>query len=135
MSNPTVPIELIEQVAKKGCVLFLGWSFPHAPSNMLTDKVLSEKLSQRINFNEPGKSLDEVAEYFEAERGKVALIQYVSDVISSYDTPPVYYREILGLPFNIIVSTSLDNYVKHLLYERREKFDYVMRDEEITFIN
>lgn len=134
MTNPIIPIELVEQVARKNCVLFLGWSYSDPKPGILTDKVLSKKLSERIGFSDTTKTLDEVAEFFEVQRGPVALRQFACDVIESFESPPAFYKDLLQLPFNIIVSTSLDTYVKRILQDLGIKFNYVMRDEEITFI-
>lgn len=129
-----IPVELLEQIEKGGCVLFLGWSFPEISQGILTDTVLADRLRKRVQFNEPGKTLDEISEYFEAEKGRQALITYVCDVISEYDQPPEYYKLILNLPFNVIVSTSLDTYIKEIFQEKKKGFIYVTKDEEIPFI-
>ncbi|MFZ5902759.1 MAG: SUMF1/EgtB/PvdO family nonheme iron enzyme [Chloroflexota bacterium] len=134
MATPVIPVELIEQVSKRGCVLFLGWSYSSPKPGILTDKLLAQKLSERVGFYDPSKTLAEVAEYFEAQRGTNALNQFVYDIIASYDKPPAFYNGLLRLPFNIVVSTSLDNYEKRVLHDMGEKLHYVIRDEEIPFI-
>lgn len=135
-----IPVELIEQIEKGNCVLFLGWTDSETDgvgeSQVLNERVLAQLLADRVHYPGPIGPLHEVAEYFEVERGRQALIQYVCDVIEEYiDHPPGYYGAVIDLPFNIIVSTSLDNLLKRMLQERGKRFVSIVRDEEISFID
>ena len=133
-----IPIELIEQIEEGNCVLFLGWAESEqdelSASHTLSKRVLAHRLAERVHYPHGVGPLVEVAEYFEDERGRHALVQYVCDVIEEYsDRPPGYYRAVMDISFNIIVSTSLDNFLQKLLQERKKPFVSVVREEEIPF--
>jgi hypothetical protein len=134
-----IPVELIEQIEKGNCVLFLGWTDEmnmRGESQMLSANVIAQHLTDRVNYPGSAVPLYEVAEYFEVKRGRHALIQYVCDVIGKYTEDfPGYYRAVANLPFNIIVSTSLENFLKRILQEEDKKFVQIIRDEEISFID
>ena len=135
-----VPIELIEQIERGNCVLFLGWEGPEtretgAPQ-VLTEKVLARRLADRVHYPKPVGPLYDIAEYFEVERGRHALIEYVCDVIQEYENRcPDYYQAVVKLPFNIIVTTSLDDSLEWILRTQGRKFVRVVRDEEVSFID
>src|SRR5690349_830094 len=118
-----IPVELIEEIERGNCVLFLGWSFPK-PNNeisatALSEQVLAQRLADRIKYSRASASLDEIAQYFELERGRNELIRFVCEVIEEFSHQiPEYYRKIAKLPFNIIVSTTLDNNLKTILREQ-----------------
>ena len=140
MKSPEIPIESIEQIKRGNCVLFLGWvstDREHGSTpKVLDEQTLAERLPSRVQFPKQTGPLYEVAEYFEVERGRQALIQYICDVIEeSDDQLPSYYRKVVDLPFNIIVCTSLDNSLKKLLRENGKRFLSIIRDEEISFID
>lgn len=133
-----IPIELIEQIERGNCVLFLGWAgaalddldVPH----VLTERTLALRLAERVQYPDPVGPLWEVADYFEAYRGRYNLLNYVREVMSQYTYPPTYYSTVARLPFNIIVSTSLDNFLTRMLQEQGRRFVLVMRDEQVPFI-
>jgi hypothetical protein len=83
-----IPIELIEQIERGNCVLFLGWADSETDKatseQVLNEAILARRLADRIHYPGPVGPLYEVAERFEIERGAQALIQYVCDVIEEY---------------------------------------------------
>ena len=129
-----IPIELIEQIEKGNCVLFLGWSPPD--TDALSERILAQRLAERVQYSDPLGPLYKVAEYFETERGSQALVQYVCDVVEEYsDRPPKYYDLVADLPFNIIVSTSLDDLLKRVLQTKGKRYVQVIKNEEVSFID
>jgi len=135
-----IPIELIEQIERGNCVLFLGWEDSETDTTTgmqaLNEIGLARHLAERTHYTEPLGSLYEVAEFFEIERGRHALIQFICDVIEEHGSHcPDYYQAALRLPFNIIVTTSLDNSLERALRNQGRKFVKIVRDEEVSFID
>lgn len=134
-----IPIELIEQIEKGNCVLFLGWHMENGGETKpqgLNELSLAGRLAQRASFPDPISSLYEVAEFFEVQHGRHALVQYVCDVVEEGGLQaPTFYSVITELPFNIIVSTCLDNNLKRTFQAESKKLVTVVRDEEISFID
>ncbi|MCL4531416.1 MAG: SIR2 family protein, partial [Chloroflexi bacterium] len=135
-----IPVELIEQIEKGNCVLFLGWADISGRNasvgNELNEKLLTQLLAERVKYPSPSAPLYNVAEYFQVMRGRQVKSNYLVDVIENASgRAPDYYQTVANLPFNIIVSTGLDNYLKRILQERGRRFVYLLRDEEISFID
>jgi len=130
-----IPVELIEQIERGNCILFLGWAHAETSdaSPALTERFLAQRLAERVNYPRPEYTLCEVADYFDVNRGRQALIQYVCDEITRHNKPRSYYRQIIDLPFNTIVSTSLDNSLRRLLLEKGREFNWVVREEDMPF--
>jgi formylglycine-generating enzyme required for sulfatase activity len=134
-----IPIELIDQIERGNCVLFIGWADSKRgfdESYKLTEQVIAQRLAERVHYPNFEGMLYEVAEYFEVKQGRHALLQYVCDIIEEYaNYPPDYYESLVELPFNIIVSTRLDNTLKRTLRKKGRRFVSVVGDEEISFID
>lgn len=127
-----IPIELVEEIGRGNAVLFLGWE-DSSITGVLNEAVLAQHLADRANYHDYGK-LYEVAEYFQVQSGKLALVQYVCDVIEKYrNRTPDYYRSIARLPFTAIVTTSLDNSLEEVLQSQKRKPQKIIRDEEVPF--
>lgn len=135
-----IPVELVENIEKGNCVLFLGWGGAlNGESNLslvLNETVLSKRLADRIHYTGPVGRLDDVAERFQVERGRNALIQFVCEVVEEYsEHPPFYYKMVASLPFNIIVVTTLENFLEMNLREQGKRFIKVIREEDIPFVD
>lgn len=136
-----IPLELVEQITKGNCVLFLGWTDDvidtiNQQAYTISEQIVAQRLAARIKYPKPLASLSDVAEYFEAESSRRSLIQYVCDVIDEYNHQlPAYYLTITNLPFNIIVSTSLDNFLPRILREQGKRHTLIVCDEEVSFID
>lgn len=132
----TIPVEIVEQLKSGNCVLFLGWQDSEGGDHFLNETVLARRLAERVQYPGPKLQLAEVAQFFEAMKGRDALIQYLSDVIGEYDNYFPQHYEILAEPlFNIIITTSLDNSLEHILEARGRSFVKTVWDEELSSID
>jgi formylglycine-generating enzyme required for sulfatase activity len=133
----TIPIELLEQIKKGNCVLFLGWERSGASESRFLDEItLAQHLAERIQYHGPALELRDVAQYFQASKGRQALIQYLCEIIEEYeDRCPDYYDVFAESLFNIIATTSLDNSLESILKKHGKSFVKMAWDEDCSSID
>ena len=135
----TIPHELLQQISRGNCVLFLGPSISVGTSKehgLPSAEILAKDLAKRCEYPEVDFHLAKVAQYFELEKGRQALLQYVMDMINDYRYSPLRaHRLIARLPFKVIVTTNYDRLLEQELESRRLPYTRVVRNEEIAYID
>lgn len=135
-----IPYELVEQIRKGNCVLFLGWDNQGAeagsPDFFFDEVELARQIASRVGLASTNMPVYEAATHFAIEESPHALVQFVVDTVESHCVePPAFYELLVQLPFNIIVSTCMHNLLEGALHARRKRFFTIVRDEEISFID
>jgi HEAT repeat protein len=133
---PQIPEELLEQVERGNVLLFVG-------EHIVRDaQILSHRLAERLaaRFAPPPAvplSFPEVAQDYEEQHGRYALVQFVRDQLASLgDEPQPEHRLIAGLTScKLLVTTCIDRRLERAFAEAGRPLDVVVNDLDVPFID
>jgi hypothetical protein len=139
MSKLTIPEELVRDIAAPNAVLFLGdtpgqerTSGQPAPG----EAEIARRLSILCNCAGPHRSFSEIAQRFEKDRDRNALIQAVTDPIDHpQNVPGAVHRQVARLPFLAYLTTDLHLHLEQALAEAGRQYTKVVTEAETSFIS
>lgn len=137
--NGQAPQELVEQISKGNCLLILGselYTFDVETEQLPSDSRIARRLADRCSFPEPDYSLSRVAQYYELENGRQALIQQLREIVdASRDCSPSVFRVIARLPFKTIVSTNFDGLLEREMTRQHISYSLVLGNEDVAYLD
>ena len=132
MSDLTIPKNLVEQLCKGNCVLFVGAGISMGEGGLPGGGQLAEELAQRCDYPGDDLSLDRVAQYYVNTIDKASLLQYVCQRIREARREPMETHELIAaLPFKIIVSTNYDCLIERALEVAGTPFNVIVTDRQV----
>ncbi|MGA9347711.1 MAG: SUMF1/EgtB/PvdO family nonheme iron enzyme [Anaerolineae bacterium] len=132
MSDLTIPKNLVEQICRGNCVLFVGAGISMGEGGLPGGWQLAKELAQRCDYPGDDLSLDRVAQYYVNTIDKASLLQYVYQRIREARREPMEtYQLIAALPFRIIVSTNYDCLIEWALEEAGQPFNVIVTDKQV----
>jgi len=110
MNDLTIPKNLVEQLGKGNCVLFVGAGIGMGEGGLPGGGQLARELADRCDYPGDDFSLDRVAQYYaDKKKSKADMLKYVCQRIRETRQEPMEtHRLIAALPFKVIVSTNYD---------------------------
>lgn len=137
-SDNIIPSELLEQLQKGNCVLFLGTDYPMLPSGDLPPGrvAFAEKLRARImNLVRPGMNFWEIAEAYELDCGRQALVSMLKDWGVENGRQPYPIHDVIAqLPVDTIITTAYDDRLEQALRAVEKPFEVVINDLDVPFV-
>ena len=132
-----IPVELCEQIQRGQVILILGPEINLGESGepgLPTFAELARELAERLGYQEADLNFQRVAQHYELEHGRHALITYLKDRFSTSSTSPLAAHRLLAcLPFRVIVTTCLDNRLEWALKDADRPFIPVIRNADIPY--
>jgi formylglycine-generating enzyme required for sulfatase activity len=134
-----IPPELIEQALSGNVVLFLGAGISIPNGDVLrppTGRELAEQLAKQVGYIEEDISLPKIAQFYELERGRNSLIQYLIKRIGDARLQPLQTHKIIArLPIKILITTNYDRLLEQELDYLRRPYIKVVGNSEIAFLD
>ena len=133
MSDLTIPKNLVEQLCKGNCVLFVGAGISIGEGGLPSGGQLAKELAERCDYPGDDFSLDRVAQYYENNIDRADLLEYVCERIREARREPMEtHKLIASLPFKTIVSTNYDCLIERALEESGKSLKVIVTDEDIS---
>ncbi|TEU15586.1 MAG: hypothetical protein E3J21_12870 [Anaerolineales bacterium] len=132
MTDLTIPRNLVEQLCKGNCVLFVGAGISMGQGGLPGGGQLAKELAERCDYPGDDFSLDRVAQYYAETIDKAALLQYVCQRIREARREPMETHQLIAaLPFKIIVSTNYDCLIERALEAAGTPFNVIVTDKQV----
>ena len=132
MSDLTIPKNLVEQLCRGNCVLFVGAGISMGEGGLPGGGQLAKELAERCDYPGDDLSLDRVAQYYVNTIDKASLLQYVCQRIREARRGPMEtHKLIAALPVKIIVSTNYDQLLEGALKAARKPFNVIVTDRQV----
>ncbi|HLK55480.1 MAG TPA: Hsp70 family protein [Chthonomonadaceae bacterium] len=127
--------ELIEQLARGNCILFVGAGVAPSGEGAFEEQLMAELLSEMSGV-EIERKFPLVAKRYEQKMGTHRLIERVCSWTEAQSKVPNPLDLIIPrLPFPVIITTRIDMRLKEA-YDRAQKpLIYVVRDDMVTFVD
>lgn len=133
-----IPIELIEQLDRGNCVLFAGAGISvgtHGQRGLPSCGDLALALARRCGYTGSDLSLPRVAQYYELEKGRPALVEFITDRIIDPQIAPLFaHKLITQLPFRVVITTNWDRLLERAYEGASKPYRLVVRNEEISYL-
>nr|NIO72641.1 hypothetical protein [Anaerolineae bacterium] len=132
MTDLTIPKNLVEQLCKGNCVLFVGAGISMGEGGLPGGGQLAQELAQRCDYPGDDLSLPRVAQYYADTIDKADLLQYVCQRIREARREPMETHQLIAaLPFKIIVSTNYDCLIERALEAAGRPFNVIVTDKQV----
>ena len=133
-----IPIyeELMEQFEKGNVLLFVGERITcDAEGQAVIDHLTAQLLARCELTGESGRSFPEVAQAYEDEKGRQALIQFMRDRLEELGHEPQQaHRLIAGLTdCDVLVTTCLDQRLERAFSEAKRPLSVVVGNVDVAF--
>lgn len=132
-----IPVELREQVARNNVILMLGHGINQGKPDehgLPTFKEIGQELAKRSQYIDSNLSFVQIAQQYEMEFGRPALISYIRDRLNSSDRAPLQiYRNLVRLPFRVIITTCLDDQLENALRDAHQPFTSIIRNTDVAY--
>ena len=116
MNDLTIPGNLVEQLCKGNCVLFVGAGISMGEGGLPGGCQLAKELADRCDYPGNDFSLARVAQYYADTIDKANLLRYVCQRLREARREPTETHQLIAaLPFKIIVSTNYDCLIERAL--------------------
>jgi hypothetical protein len=133
MTDLTIPKNLVEQLCKGNCVLFVGAGISMGQGGLPGGGQLAQELAQRCDYPSDDLALPRVAQYYAETMAKADLLRYVCQRIREARPEPMEtHRLIAALPFKIIVSTNYDCLIERALEAAGRPFNVIVTDKQVS---
>ena len=133
MTNLTIPKNLVEQLCKGNCVLFVGAGISMGRGGLTGGGRLAQELAERCDYPGDDLSLARVAQYYAVTIGKAELLHCVCQRIREARREPMETHKLIAvLPFNIIVSTNYDQLLERALEVAGRPFNVIVTDRQVS---
>lgn len=129
-----IPFELVEAIARGDVVLFIGAGLSMGAGLPGWGQLL-EPLADRIGLPATRRTdLLQVAQDYENERGRQALISYILQKVDTTSTPPTdNHRWLSRLGIQTWVTTNYDDLLEQILRETGQPYTLVVRDQDLPY--
>ncbi len=131
-----IPEELLEQIERGNALLFVGERMVRdALGGALIDG-LTKELAKRCSVTEDvSRSFPEVAQDYEGEKGRQAVVQFICDwVEATGDEPQRAHRLVAGLTdCDVLVTTCFDRRLERAFQEAGRPLDVVIGNIDVPF--
>jgi hypothetical protein len=132
MTDLTIPRNLVEQLCKGNCVLFVGAGISMGQGGLPGGGQLAKELAQRCDYPGDDFSLDRVAQYYADTIDKADLLQYICQRIREARQEPMETHQLIAaLPLKIIVSTNYDCLIERALEAAGRPFNVIVTDKQV----
>jgi len=133
MTDLTIPKDLVEQLSKGNCVLFVGAGISMGQGGLPGGGQLAKELAERCNYPGDDFPLDRVAQYYaDKKKSKADMLKYVCQRIREARQEPMEtHRLIAALPFKVIVSTNYDCLIERALEAAGRPFNVIVTDKQV----
>ncbi|MBC8265243.1 MAG: SUMF1/EgtB/PvdO family nonheme iron enzyme [Anaerolineales bacterium] len=133
MSDLTIPKNLVEQLCKGNCVLFVGAGISMGKGGLPGGWQLAKELAERCDYPRDGLALDRVAQYHEDTIDRPSLLQYVCQRIREARHEPMETHQLIAaLPLKIIVSTNYDCLIERALEAADIPYNVIVTDKQVS---
>jgi formylglycine-generating enzyme required for sulfatase activity len=132
MTNFTILKNLVEQLCRGNCVLFVGAGISMGEGGLPSGRQLAKELAERCDYPGEDLSLNRVAQYYEDTIDRASLLQYVCQRIREARRDPLETHELIAsLPFKIIVSTNYDCLIERALEAANTPYNVIVTDRQV----
>jgi hypothetical protein len=132
MTDLTIPKNLVEQLCKGNCVLFVGAGISMGQGGLPGGGQLAQELAQRCDYPGDDLALPRVAQYYAETIDKADLLQYVCQRIREARREPMATHQLIAaLPLKIIVSTNYDCLIERALEAAGRPFKVIVTDKQV----
>ena len=132
-----IPEELIEQLDRGNVVPLLGAEFAQEQDSefgLPSPNSLVEELARRSGYSDGVMTLSRVAQHYELQQERHALISFLSDrLINSRAKPLAIHRLLAAHPWRVVVTTSFDNMFERALSEAQCNFTRIIGNTDVAF--
>jgi Cdc6-like AAA superfamily ATPase len=132
-----IPQELLDQFERGNVLLFVGERIGRdAEGHILVDQLVTE-LATRCGIDSPEEyTFPEMAQIYEDEMGRNALVQLVRDQLEALgEEPKQVHRLIAGLTeCTVLVTTGLDRRLERAFEEMGRPFDLIIGNVDLPFV-
>ena len=133
MNDLAIPRNLVEQLCKGNCVLFVGAGISMGEGGLPGGGQLAKELAERCGYPSEDLALDRVAQYYADTIGRADLLQYVCQRIREARREPMETHQLIAaLPFKIIVSTNYDCLIERALEKAGTSFNVIVTDKQVS---
>lgn len=134
MRGDEIPLELIEQLAKDNCALFVGAQATLSEGYELNSDNLTAELARYFDYDAPERDVARVAGYFELSVGRHGLIEKVCNWIEAKTPSPSRIDQVIArLPFRFVVTDRIDLMLEEAYRQAGKPLVKVIRDAEVAF--
>src|SRR5262249_27318352 len=129
-----IPDELVAAIARGNAVLFVGAGLSVGAGLPGWGQLIAP-LADRIGLPETmrGDPL-KVAQYYQNQRGKQALISYIQEHLDTAGRPPTAnHSRLARLGIRTWVTTNFDDLLEQTLREASERFTKIVRDNDLPY--
>jgi hypothetical protein len=132
MTNLTIPKNLVEQLRKGNCVLFVGAGISMGEGGLPGGGQLAQELAGCCDYPGDDFSLPRVAQYYADTIDKGDLLQYVCQRIREARQEPMETHQLIAaLPFKAIVSTNYDCLIERALEAAGKLSNVIVTDKQV----
>jgi formylglycine-generating enzyme required for sulfatase activity len=132
MTDLTIPKNLVEQLCKGNCVLFVGAGISMGQGGLPGGGQLAREMAQRCDYPGDDLALPRVAQFYADTEGKADMLKYVCQRIREARREPMETHQLIAaLPFKIIVSTNYDCLIERALEAAGRPFNVIVTDKQV----
>jgi hypothetical protein len=146
--NPSPPIELVEHINRRGCVLFVGDALDGQGSQsarlaaLLVDACGAHSACPIPACQTDGKCaqshdcaipLTRAAQLYESRKGRHALVDFVTRHVDHARPPGPLHRALVARPVRVIITTAYDDRLTMALQEAGRPYLQVVGDADVPF--
>jgi HEAT repeat protein len=135
MTMIPIPPELLEQVERGNVLLFIGERIVCDAEGRDILDTLAAHLAERIAFPDTeSSSFPEIAQAYQDEKGRQALIQFVREQIEANTQPQSVHSLIARLSAcNLLVTTCFDQRIERSFAAADRPLDIIISNEDVAF--
>ncbi|MEO7908321.1 MAG: toll/interleukin-1 receptor domain-containing protein, partial [Roseiflexaceae bacterium] len=129
-----IPDELVAAIASGNAVLFVGAGLS-VGAGLPSWKQLIDPLAERLSLpdNQRGDLL-KIAQFYETQRGRHALISYIKEQIDATNSAPTEnHRRLTQLGIRTWLTTNFDDLLEQTLRNAGERVTKVVRDYDLPY--
>lgn len=132
-----IPEELIEQLERSNVVPLLGDGLAQegeGKGGLPSQKELAQELARRSGYMESDLTLSRVAQHYELQQKRHALISFMRERLSDVHSEPLaVHRLLAAYPWRFVLTTSLDDLLERALSESKRSFMQIIGNTDVAF--
>lgn len=137
MSRP--PLESVAQhVIERRCALFIGPDLGESAGGfrgLPTSWQIADELAAQCGYRGRYRPLPQIAQIFQRERGRPALVSYLRQRIGADDYRPLPVHELIArIPFPVIVSGGWDTLLEQALDGQAVSYRTIRSNADLPFL-
>lgn len=126
-----IPFELIEEIRKGNCALFIGAGVS-IQAGLPTWYEVVKRLSKELGIKNDHDFL-EITQYYQNEFGRNKLVNTINNLISLRAKPSKNHLSIAELPFKVIFTTNYDALIEQALSSKGKNYSVIVSDEGAAY--